>query len=98
MHPKEGEASSAFVMRVETARRRMQIDPASTYHTFVKRDLDFELRQQLDIVRRSKKASGATKFGWEDVVTVCRDLQLGCTLAVEPAPSSVSRPSAGAPG
>jgi hypothetical protein len=40
MHPSPGEASTAFVLRVENARRRMAIDKASTYHAFVKRDLD----------------------------------------------------------
>jgi hypothetical protein len=40
MHPFKGEASTAFVLRVETARRKMAIDRASTYHAFVKRDLD----------------------------------------------------------
>jgi hypothetical protein len=40
MHPVPGEVSTAFVLRVETARRRMAIDKASTYHAFVKRDLD----------------------------------------------------------
>ena len=40
MHPFKGETSTAFVLCVETARRRMAIDKASTYHVFVKRDLD----------------------------------------------------------
>jgi hypothetical protein len=48
MHPFKGEASTAFVLRVETARRRMAINRASTYHAFVKRDLDQKLRERLD--------------------------------------------------
>jgi hypothetical protein len=84
MHPFKGEASTAFVLRVETARRRMAVDKASTYHAFVKRDLDSRLRERLDQVRWSKKASGNLKFGWEDVVAVCRDMQHGCTLGDEP--------------
>jgi hypothetical protein len=80
MHPKVGEVSAAFVLRVEAERRRMSIDKASTYHAFVKRDLDLKLRQRLDQVRWAKKASGNPKFGWDDVVTVCRDMQNGCTL------------------
>jgi hypothetical protein len=74
MHPYKGEASAAFVLRVEATRRRMNIDRASTYHAFVKRDLDQKLRERLDSVRWAKKATGNLKFGWEDVVTVCRDM------------------------
>lgn len=56
MHPAAGERSEAFVLRVETVRRRMGIEKASTYHAFVKRDLDPKLRDRLDQVRWSKKA------------------------------------------
>ena len=48
MHPFKGEASTAFVLRVETVRRKMTIDRASMYHAFVKRDLDQKLRERLD--------------------------------------------------
>ena len=48
MHPVAGESSAAFVLRVETARRRMNIDKVSTYHAFVKRDLELKLRERLD--------------------------------------------------
>ena len=95
MHPKPGEASTAFVLRVETVRRRMNIDRASTYHAFVKRDLDHRLRERLDQVRWSKKATGNLKFGWEDVVTVCRDMQHGCTLGDEPVHPRPSQPTGG---
>ena len=48
MHPLVGENSAAFVLRVETARRRMNIDKVSTYHAFVKKDLDLKLQECLD--------------------------------------------------
>lgn len=44
MTPKAEEASTAFVLRIETERRRWGIDPTSTYHAFVKRHLDNNLR------------------------------------------------------
>jgi hypothetical protein len=98
MHPFAGETSTAFVLRVETVRRRMGIDRASTYHAFVRRDLDLRLRERLDQVRWAKKATGNLRFGWEDVVTVCRDMQHGCTLGDKPprqtaAPVQASAPS-----
>jgi hypothetical protein len=90
MHPAVGETSTAFVLWVESVRRRMGIDRASTYHAFVRRDLDLRLRERLDQVRWAKKATGNLRFGWEDVVTVCRDMQHGCTLGDEPPRQTVA--------
>ena len=35
-------------------------------------------------MRIAKKAAGNHKFGWDDVVTVCRDRKAGIGLAEEP--------------
>jgi hypothetical protein len=68
------ESSPAFVLRVEQTRRGLDMDKGSTYHAFVKKCLDLDLRRKLDQVRWAKKASGNARFGWEDVVAVCRDM------------------------
>jgi hypothetical protein len=46
--PSPQETSPSFVLRVETERRRLNIDRSSTFHAFVKRNLDLGLRQKLD--------------------------------------------------
>jgi hypothetical protein len=48
LSPKAGETSPEFVLRVETERRRLQIDKGSTFHAFVKKTLDARLREKLD--------------------------------------------------
>ncbi len=81
------------------------MDKTASFHAFVKRHLSLATRRQLDSVRLSKKAAGSTRFGWDDVVTVCRDKQQGVGLADEPlaAQVEVCKPapaarSAAAPG
>ena len=69
-----------FVLRVETERRQLNIDRSSTVHAFVKRYLDLGLRQKLDQIRWAKKIQGNPKFGWDNVVAVCRDMASGCAL------------------
>ncbi len=81
LEPEQGEASAAFVMRVERERRSLGIDPNQAYHAFAKRFLDENLKAQLDQVRWAKKANGQVRWGWEDIVTVCRDVHTGCGLA-----------------
>ena len=83
------------MLRVETERRRLDIDKSSTFHAFVKRNLDLGLRQKLDQIRWSKKTQGNLKFGWDDVVAVCRDMASGCALgeaAAEATPPLTSTP------
>jgi hypothetical protein len=87
--PKPQETSPSFVLRVETERRRLDIDKSSTFHAFVKRNLDLGLRQKLDQIRWSKKTQGNLKFGWDDVVAVCRDMASGCALGEAAAEAAV---------
>jgi hypothetical protein len=61
----------------------MDIDKTTTFHAFVKSSLDLDLRRRLDHIRLTKKAAGNSKFGWDDVVTVSRDLQAGGLLGEE---------------
>lgn len=42
--PKPQETSPEFVLRVEMERRRLNIDKGSTFHAFVKKNLDLGLR------------------------------------------------------
>ncbi len=63
-------------------RRKLDLDKSSTFHAFVKRNLDLDLRTKLDQVRWAKKANGNTKFGWDDVVAVCKDMVNGCVLGL----------------
>ncbi len=47
------------------------------------KSLDQNIKRQLDIVRLNKKAQGlaggsfGARFGWDDVVCVCRDVVSG---------------------
>ena len=40
MRPNSGESQAEFVMRVEMARRRYNMEKSATYHAFAKRFLD----------------------------------------------------------
>lgn len=85
---------------METERRRRGLDKSATYHAFVRRHLDDDTKRSLDQVRLAKKAAGNNKFGWDDVVTVCRDKMAGISLAEEIAPSAPKttfRPAAAPP-
>ncbi len=73
----------------------------ATYHAFVKL-LDVEVKRSLDIVRLNKKAQGyvsmhGTRFGWDDVVCVCRDVMSGSQLAPAPTPAPKAPPARSAP-
>ncbi len=83
------------MLRVETERRKRDFDRNATFHAFVKRHLSLATRRQLDQVRISKKAAGNPRFGWDDVVTVCRDQLQGIGLAddVEAQPQVQCRPA-----
>ncbi len=93
LEPQAGEGSAAFVVRAEVARRKLGVDSGQAYHAFAKRFLDENLKQQLDQVRWAKKASGNPRWGWEDIVTVCKDVYTGCALGKPP----VATPTVGQP-
>jgi hypothetical protein len=40
-------------------------------------------------VWRAKEAAGNTRWGWEDIVTVCKDVHSGCALS----PAPVAQPT-----
>ncbi len=48
------------------------------------------------MVRLTKKAHGVNnfKFGWDDVVCVCRDIASGAQLAAPPAPAKAAQSAA----
>ena len=98
--PRGDEGSAQFVLRVEMERRKLNMDLNATFHAFVK-GLDYEIKGLLDVVRLNKKATGKnngsiTKFGWEDVVCVCKDrasgVQLQRPILTAVAPAMVAAP------
>jgi hypothetical protein len=48
-------------------------------------------------VRWAKKAAGNQKWGWEDIVTVCKDVHTGCALSRAPEPTVPLTPATTAP-
>lgn len=91
MEKKHGEKTTTFVLRIEAERRRLGADKKTTYRSYVSK-FDRALKSKLDTVRWSKKASGNPKFGWDDVVTVCRDVESGCALDEEGVTQAVGVP------
>jgi hypothetical protein len=90
-------------MRVEMERRRLDMDKQSTYHAFVKL-LDQNVKRSLDMVRLNKKAQGfagtttfGAKFGWDDVVCVCKDFASGTQLAEPEEPPKPVQPARAPP-
>ena len=86
MEPEEGERPSAFALGVEVLRRKLNACPVSTYHAFTLRFLGDTIREQLDQVRWAKKASGNYNWGWEDVISMCKDMESGCVLSKKKSP------------
>lgn len=82
------------MMRVEVARRKVRVDANQAYHAFAKRFLDKGLKAQLDQVRWAKKAAGNNKWGWTDIVTVCKDLHTGCALGHDSGQPAAAHPAA----
>ncbi len=104
MRPKAGESSAQFALRVEMERKRLSANRVATWHAF-KGYLDDPTMQVLEMVRVNKKTSGAAAaFGWEDVVTVCKDRTSGLALTARPPavpsrapPARVAAPAAAPP-
>ncbi len=61
------------------------VSKMATWHAF-KGYLDDPTMQVLEMVRVNKKTSGTmvTSFGWDDVVTVCKDRTSGLALTARP--------------
>ncbi len=105
LRPRAGEQSAQFAVRVETERKRLNVSKMATWHAF-KGYLDDPTMQVLEMVRVNKKTSGTmmTSFGWDDVVTVCKDRTSGLALTARPAstqsrapPTRAAAPAAAAP-
>ncbi len=70
---------------MELQRKKLGLNTETTFYAF-KGHLDAATKLKLEMVRINKRASGhmtsfGAKFGWEDVVMICRDEASGMPLA-----------------
>ena len=74
-----GESTAQFVVRVNQARRAIEVPSSSVYHAFVHK-LDEHTPLLVDNMRMNKRAGGLGSVGWEDVVAICRDVLAGVSV------------------
>ncbi len=79
MAQEDNEEASAYVLRVEAARKKRGVDKETTFHSFTHR-LPLEVRVKLETARGAKAVISGADFGWGDVVAWANSEQLGGSL------------------
>ena len=80
MQPTKGERGAQFVLRVQEAKRRLNLDDTTVFHVFVHR-LPADLHNKLELLRITSVGNSA-KLDWKTVVRLARDELRGTSLGM----------------